>query len=344
MPPGIAPIYPGMDETAQPPDHALSEELANRIISEAAQVFFAGCRDRIVPFIDANFSIGGSARLHRHAIGWDLLKAPANVALSLPQIGLKLGALAARGVGLPRAARALGTRNLFLQTAVARELHWRMMVDLLRQPYADGERVSARDGLAEAILTHPDLQNLLQAAGSTTAAHRDDPAFRARLDAALTEYAGTRAAASEITTGLLALGGGAIAFNQLTPGAIALGPIIAASFAHGAAVASFPLGATAGGLWYGVFPAQASPILVGGTTAGVMGVAALASAFAGVISDPVQRATGLHRRRLQSLVSSLEKSFAAENDAGFVAYDLYVARLLDLSDVLLGIARAFRAG
>ncbi len=331
-------------DASLPADHALTPGLADHIVDEAAAQYFAACRARIEPFIDANFSFAGSARLHRHAIGWDMLKAPANVLLSVPTVGLKLGALAARGVGLARLSERLGGTNLFLDTAVARELRWRLVTDLLRQPLVDGARESRTDGLAEAILAHPEVQALVEAAGAAAAANRDDPAFRARLDAALTEYTGTRAAAAEITTGLIALGSGAIAFNQLTPGALALGPAIAASLAHGAAVASFPLGATAGGLWYAVFPVQASPVLVAGATAGVMGIAALATAFAGMLADPVQRATGLHARRLNALVDGLEAGFRSENAAGFVAYDLYVARLMDLSDVLLGIARAFRPG
>jgi hypothetical protein len=56
----------------------------------------------------------------------------------------------------------------------------------------------------------------------------------------------------------------------------------------------------------------------------------------------VQRALGLHRRRLRALVDSLEAAYRREDAAGFVAHDLYVARLLDLGDVLLGITRAFR--
>lgn len=331
-----------MDDIA-PTQHALAEAQADRIVTEAAKSYFDGCRRRIEPFVDANFSALGSARLHRHAIGWDLLKAPANVALALPQVGLKLGSAAARGLGFKDAADRLGRQDLFLQTAVARELRWRMMTDLLRQPFVDGERESRVDGLAEAILAHPEVQALVSAAGTAAASHQDDPAFRAKLDAALTEYAGTRAAAAEITTGLIALGGGALAFNQLTPGALALGPAIAASFAQSAAVASFPLGATAGGVWYGLFPAQASPFLVAGATAGVIGAAALASAFAGMVADPVQRAVGLHSRRLRGLVDAIEGAFRKEDSAGFVAYDLYVARLMDLGDVLLSIARAFRA-
>jgi hypothetical protein len=333
-----------MQQAAPPPAHAIAPERADRIVAEAAAAYFADCRARVRPFVDRNFSVAGSVRLHRRALGWDLLRAPANVALAVPQVGLKLGAAAARGFGRPRTADALGRRDLFLRTAVAREVRWRLMTELLRQPVIDGDRDARADGLAEAILAHPEVRALIAAAGAAAAAHRDDAAFRARLDAALTEYTGARAAAAEIATGLLAIGGGAVAFQQLTPGALALGPAIAASLAHGAAVSSFPLGAAAGGVWYGLFPVAASPALVAGATAGVMGAAALAAAFAGVVADPVQRALGLHERRLYALIDALEAGFRDGDAQGFVAYDLYVARLIDLGDLLIAVARAFRPG
>lgn len=333
-----------MTETTDPSvASGMARGEADAIVAAAAREYFSGCRERIDGFVDANFSLVGSARLHRHALGWDLLKAPANVALSVPQILLRVGAGTARRLGSRGVARRLD-RDIFLETAVARELRWRIMTDLLRLPFVDGDRVARRDGLAEAILAQPDVQALLAAAGKAAAAGADDPAFRARLEAALAGYTGTRAAAAEITTGLIALGTGALAFQKATPGALALGPVLAGTLAQSSAIASFPLGATAGGLWYGVFPAQASAGLVAGATAGVMGVAALATAFAGMVSDPVQRATGLHRRRLLALVASLESSFRADDPKGFVAYDLYVARLMDLGDLLIGLSRGLRTG
>lgn len=328
-------------ETAPLP--ALPPDRAEAIVATAAGDYFRDCRARVDGFVDENFSIAGSARLHRHALGLDLLRAPANVALAIPQVALKLSAGAARAMGRPGAATALD-RNLFLETAVARELKWRMTTGLLRQPCRDGARVAEADGLAEAILAHPEVRALLLEAGAATAANRDDPVFRTRLDRALADYAGTRAAAAEITTGLIALGTGAMAFQQATPGALALGPALAGAMAQGSAVAGFPLGSAAGGLWYGLFPAKASPFLVAGATAGVLGVAALATAFAGMLADPVQRALGLHRRRLLAFIDGLERGFATGEDTGFVSYDIYVARLMDLGDLLIGISRAFRSG
>jgi hypothetical protein len=212
----------------------------------------------------------------------------------------------------------------------------------LSAPIKDGSRESRSDALADAILAHPRIASLLDEAAAVVGARAADTTFQARLEATLAGYTATRVAASDIATALIALGTGAVTFQKLTPGAFAFGPLLATTIAHQSAIASFPLGAAAGGAWYGVFPATASPLLVAGSTAGLIGVAAIASAFAGIISDPLQRWTGLHERRLLALIDSLERSFLARDGGGFVAYDLYVARLMDLSDALLGVIRVFR--
>ena len=61
------------------------------------------------------------------------------------------------------------------------------MTELLRLPFAEGDRVSTDDGLAEAILAHPRVQVILTEAGAIVAEQASDPGFRANLEAALTE-------------------------------------------------------------------------------------------------------------------------------------------------------------
>jgi hypothetical protein len=142
----------------------------------------------------------------------------------------------------------------------------------------------------------------------------------------------------------MTLGAGAITMQQVTPGVMSLGPALAAALAKNAAVASFPLGAGAGGLWYGLFPAAVSPVLVGGVTGGLLAATSVASAFAGIIADPVQKGLGLHHRRLHRLIDAVEKQWNLEHeDADFVAHDPYVARLMDVFDILSSAYRIARA-
>jgi hypothetical protein len=138
---------------------------------------------------------------------------------------------------------------------------------------------------------------------------------------------------------LLAASVGALSVKHVTPGALTLGPLLAGIVAQQAAIASFPFGAALGGIWYGWFPAVASPLLVGSITAASMAIAAVVASFAGILIDPLQRRIGLHRRRLERLIDALERHFDDPAAQGFVVRDHYVARLLDLIDLVAGAYR-----
>ncbi len=311
-------------------------EWAKAAVDAGARTYFAQRRARIVPFVDAHFSWAGTLRLHRAALGWDVVRAPLNLSLAVPQLVLQLlGRVLGRR--WPRTG-ALLKRPILLRTAVGRQLEWLIVTELLELPLVQGRRRSDIDALAGCILDAPDVAKRLELAGQPAA----DPAFRERLSHAMAEYGVTRAAAAEITTGLLNLGAGGIALHKLTPGAVTLGPVLAGSLAQQSALAAFPLGGWLGGLWYGWFPAHASPGFVTTVTTMLMLGATVFAAFAGIIADPVQRALGLHRRRLARLVAALEQQFFDEAAPGFVVHDHYVARLLDVFDMVGAAVRLAR--
>src|SRR3954469_6574584 len=289
---------PADDAELRSAETLLTREDAQRIVAEGARRYFESRRARVDGFVNQHFSLSGSLSMHRKAIGWDILKAPANIALAVPQIATKLAAAGAKAVGADQASAYLASRKLVFETEVANEIEWLIITDLLELPFRQGERVSFRDALADTIMMAPEVEERLSKALAQIGKHSDDPAFRERLEDTLETYAGTRAAAAEITTSLLTVGAGAFAVKQVTPGVMSLGPALAAALTQNAAVASFPLGASAGSLWYGLFPIAASPLLVSGVTGGLLALTSVASAFAGIIADPVQKRLGLHQRRL----------------------------------------------
>lgn len=329
----------GSLETRPPSAPMLDIAGADRIVGDAVGRYFQARRDKVDPFIDAHFTLSGTLKLHRAAVGLDLARAPANVALMLPAAGIKLGGLAARRLGARRAGDWLLARNPLLRTRVDREIEWLIHAELLELPYAADDRRLTRDALAEEILADPALaaqfSDPLQAIGR----HAEDPELKERITGILEAYAGTRAAASELAGALVNLGAGAFALNQFTPTAVSLGPALAGVLAQHLAVSSFPLGATLGGLWYGVFPAAPSAALIGVTTGGLVAGLSIATAFAGVVTDPIQRGLGLHRRRLLRMLDTMERNFEDKNAPAFVAREVYAARLLDLVDVLRTVHR-----
>jgi hypothetical protein len=312
----------------------LSADQVQRIVTEAARLYFESRRSRVNAFVGRHFSLAGSLALHRKALGWDVLRAPVNVALAVPYIGAKLTAGIARGVGAKRLSRFLASRRILLETAVGREIEWLILTELLELPFRQGYRIARKDALAETILASPYIQSVLTETFQAIGHRADHPMFRKQLEQMVATYTETRAAAAEITTTLITLGAGAAALKQVTPGAMVLGPALASVLAYQAAMASFPLGTTLGGVWYTVFPVAASPGLIVSVTGTVMAAGAVMAAFSGIIADPLQRHLGLHRRRLLRLIDALERRFSGDGEAGFVVRDHYVARLLTLLELL----------
>jgi hypothetical protein len=323
----------------------LDGEFARAVVRDAMHRYFAARRERIAPFVDHHFTLTGSLVLHRRALGWDLLRAPANLLLAVPNAGAKLVAAGLDAAGAKPAGKRLRTMRLLMETDVAREIRRLLVTELLELPWPDGRGPgcgAGRDALAETVLADPRVEAFARRALAAVAGRAGDADFRRRLEETVATYAETRAAAAEITTALVTLGTGAAAVHQVTPGAMTLGPALAAAIAQQSAIASFPLGSTLGSLWYGVFPAAASSALVAGLTGGLMLGAAALSAFAGVVSDPVQRRLGLHRRRLERLLAALEREWIEGVDGTFIVRDHYAARLVDLLDLLAGAWRLAR--
>lgn len=313
---------------------------ARAIVDDGIARYFASRRERVAPFVDKHFSLRGSLRLHRAAVGWDLARAPLNLAMAAPQIGLLAAAAVARRVGAHRTAATLGGKNLTVHTAVSREITWLIHTELLELPYEEPGRRSDRDALAEVILSDPRVAGELRPLMTALGASGTDPALRDRLDRALTEYARTRGAAAEVATAILSMSAGAATVGKLTPGVLTLGPTLAAAITRHASLVSFPAKSLIGTVWLRLFPAAApSALLVTGLTGMLLAASTAAAAFSGVVTDPVQRQLGLHQRRLHRLIGSLEDGMGNPAAPGFAINDHYVARLLDLFDLAGAIYR-----
>ena len=318
-------------ESSEPPERAL----ARAIVADAVDRYLEATRARIVPFVDDHFSFSNAWALHQRALGRDLLRAPVNVMLVLPQVVLLPAAAAlARRAGWRRGADWLGCRQLLRETDVAREIAWLVYTELLRLPYRQGPRESARDALAEEVFGDPRTEAADRCVLEELARRTSDTAFRRDLEDKLAAYKLSRSAVAELCTAIVSVAIGAAVFGQLTFGVMSLGPALAHEAAQRHAIESFPLGSWLGGLWYGVFPATPSLLATIGAMAGLVLAFSVLSAFAGVVADPVQRRLGRHRRLLERLVATLGHSLRGGDPGRFAVREHWIARLLDVVDLL----------
>jgi hypothetical protein len=213
-------------------------EMLRQAVTDGVARYFATRRARVRPFVDRHFSLLGSAAIHRAALGWDILRAPANILLAGPHAGVKAAGWLARALGARWLGDRLSGHSLLLKTDVGQRIEWLVCTELLELTYRQGARVSTKDALMEAILDDPRLQTLTRELLRAVAMRGQDAAFRAQLEQAMTTYTATRAAAAEIATSLVTLGSGALAVKQLTPGVATLSSTLAGTLAQQVAIVS----------------------------------------------------------------------------------------------------------
>ena len=261
-------------------------------------------KDAVSRFVRDRYGLRGTWRLHRAALGWDLLRAPVNVMLSPVFLLTRLGAWLLSRLGAKRAGAWLARRRVFLSSDMGRVIE----ADLVR------------------LVAELDAQGI----------GPDAPPEAVRHAAAV--LAETRNAVSEITTSLIVLAGGWLLFNRATPGVISLASPLAEIRAHSTAVSDFMLGDTLGRAWYWAFPVELSPwqVILTGIALAVAG--SLVTTFAGLIADPVQVWTGTHRRRILRLLDRLDRAEAAPG----IEREHLLARAGDLSDAVLMLWRNLR--
>ncbi len=257
-------------------------------------------------FVARRYGLMGTLRLHREALGWDLLRAPLNVALSPVFLIVRLLGWGLSRLGAKRAGAWLAGRQVFLNSDVSR----RIQADLHDLTARLEERGAGPKAPPE-VVTH-----------------------------AIAAHAETRNAVAEITTSLIVLGGGLLLFNRATPGIISLAGPLAEFRAHGTAVRDFWLGDGLGRAWYWAFPVELSPwqVILTGVVLAV--AASLVTTFAGLIADPVQLATGTHKRRIMRMLARLDRA-DAKQPTGLEREHL-LARAGDLGDAALSLWRSWR--
>ena len=328
------------------PDSATLEAAYDRALVK----YFASRRAGLDDFLKANFSFVATIGLHRKALGWDMVRAPLNLALAPVQLLVSLFGHGLGRIGWPSMGRWVAARRMMFETEVQREMLRRIQFDWLELPglgltglpiAPDTEIEPEQCALTRELLRDPVIApigvRLVERA-------KRDPQFSLRLSQHLGLYSEARSASSEIVVSLASTGVGAAAVGKATPTAASLGPALAGVIAQQLAISSFPLGAGLGGLYYGWFPVLPSAVLVVAATLGVMAAASVISAFAGIVSDPVQNMMGLQRRKLLALLATLEADLrkgepGQKKKVKFSPRDRYVARLIDLADLLRTVSK-----
>lgn len=316
-----------MSQEAASKQHGVSRAEIEQAIGRGAERYFDDCRARVPAFIDRHFCYPGAVAINRVALGWDMLRAPVNLFWAPVYAVLSLVKFFVRKhAGQSWLYRLLDRLPAGFTTRVQQRISEMILLDLLKL----GRPVSL---LEEYILES--LQEVYES-------HADCPVDSRRfhqmmvplVDQALVQYRVTRNASADITNCLSCSVVGAFAFQKFTPGGVGISVLLASMLAKSMAARDFFLGETLGNVYYSWFPPETSLTLTVGIWAGIMSLLAAIAAFSGIITDPFQAATGLHRRRLYKMLDHLHLDFVNQTRNSFQPKDQFVARILEAFDMI----------
>lgn len=310
-------------EVQETGEDAQRAQRLNQALESGVCAYFNECRARVGPFIRLHFRCPGAWHTNRKALGWDLLRSPCNLFWAPVYVLAMLLAWAFGRMGWRRLAAWLARTPAGFTTAVQRHIGDLIYTDLLqRSPAAGTDRLEQH--LAAAVAPLAD-----DSANRALLAQRLEPL----MHDALTQYATTRTASADITNSLLSTLAGAFAFKKFTPGGLAVGVYIAGAVSYHLAVNEFWFGDTLGRIYYELFPPMPSPLLSTVSVVAVLALLAVFASFSGLIIDPIQSWSGLHRRRLNTMLDSLERDLINNLSSGsFRPRDAFVARVFELID------------
>lgn len=303
-------------------------------VDKAIEKYIQARRSKIHGFVDTYFSFKGALRLHKKALSGDLIKGSINIFWALPYTGLKAGTSLFKKAGNQKIQALFEKVPRGFETNVQKEVTWLIYTELLEIPYVQGKRISERDALMEEILDQPYIAAMFIEALSKINEKSKDPNFRKVLEKNLQEYSSSRTAAADLAASIITLSVGATVFKQMTPGSIATGTALATMIAQQAAISNFFLGSTLGSFYYSIFPVSASMGLIAATTGTIMAAMAIVTSFTGIITDPIQAKLGIHHKRLNKFIDSLEQELTGAGTSKFEIKDQYVARVFDILDIL----------
>ena len=313
-----------------------------KAVDTAINHYIQSRKEKIPSFVKRFFSFKGSLSLHKKAIGKDLYRSPLNIIWALPYTLSGILAKGLNATGRKKAADLLNKIPQGFETDVQKEVKWLIYTELLELPCSlriKGEnKQSKHDALLNEILDQPVIRDMISTQLSVIHEKSLVPDFRASLEKKIRKYTSSRTVAEDLSGSILTLTVGYAAFQNLSPGAISSGAALASAISQKTAISNFWLGSTIGSWYYGMFPTTSSKHLFIMSTASIMAILAIVTTFSGILTDPLQSKLGLHQKRLQKLIYSLEDDLRGQQDKKYQIKDQYVARVFDIIDLLKAAA------
>lgn len=314
-----------------------NKKLVSAIVERGLARYFLSRHELVDQFVENNFSVKPAFELNKKAFGLDMVKTPLNILWTPPHFLLSGAGRIIKHVTKDRYGHTLVKLPAGIKTDVEQEVAWRVQTQLLELPYEQGTRKFNDNRMLAMILEDEELNTLFDKSLMQLSELVGNEAGQQALAEKLLVYVDSRKSAAELSSAIIALAAGYAVNKTVNFGAMGLGSVLAAGIAHNVAVSGFVLGNTLGGLYYSVFTASASKTMVALSTGGIAVVLGIIASYTGFVTDPLQKHFGMHQKKLHKVIDKLEQQFVAGDKSAIQFKDGFVARILDLADLMLAV-------
>lgn len=244
-------------------------------------------------FIKKHFSVQETLQIQKKSFSIDLVFIPLNTLWSIPYLSIKKIIEILDKLGLARLSTVLEWLPSGIKTGYQKEIERLIANELLDC-----------DSLIKEVAADPILKKTFADDQIVSAAAN----ARKSIIREIEKYSSSQAMVSDLSSSLMTLCLGGMLFGDKTLGVLGLGNKIAHKMAVNKAASGFFLGKSLGASFYNAFPPEPSRMQVFLATLGVGFFLAVVSLITSVMSDPLRKGLGLHKRKLSVLIDSLEES------------------------------------
>lgn len=249
-------------------------------------------KKRVDDFIDRHFSIQETIEIQKKSFPIDLLFNPLNALWSIPYLSLKKSVETLDKMGWAKLTPAMDKIPSGIKTGYQKEVEKMIATELLDY-----------DALVLELRKHPTINKLI----TTNELTLNEFKIKAEINKEIDKYSSSQAMITDLSGSVMTLLMGWYFFGDKTLGIFGIGDRLARRMAHDKAASGFVFGEKLGSAFYHAFPPAPTNTQVYMATLGVGVLLTAFSVFVAVMSDPLRKRLGLHKKKLNDLIESLEE-------------------------------------
>ncbi|WP_409479235.1 DUF6635 family protein [Pseudobdellovibrio sp. HCB154] len=261
-------------------------------LDECIEKYCEDRKKRVDGFIERHFSTQETIDIQKKSFHLDLLFNPLNALWSIPYLTLKKSIEILDKLGWTKLTPIMEKIPSGIKTGYQKEVEKLIAKELLDY-----------EALILEFHNHPTINKLI----TTKELTLNEIKIKNEINKEVDKYSSSQAMITDLSGTVMTLLMGWYFFGDKTLGVFGMGNRIARKIAHDKAASGFVFGEKLGSAFYNVFPPMPTQTQVYMATLGVGILLTAFSVLAAIMSDPLRKRFGLHKKNFNNLIENLEE-------------------------------------